>query len=292
TQRGGVGLMAGPAEDAGSESVWVIDQFIAGAGVPLLDSVVALTTAATATTRVRLGFGVMILPLHPVAWVAKQVASLQHVSGDRVMLGVGAGGDRHDRSWAAAGVPPRERGRRSDAALRVLPGLIAGRPTALDDSPEAEPIRLDPGAVVPPIIVGGMSDAAIERAVRYGDGWLTLSMSPEDVAGCRARIAAAADSQGRPTPPITGAMMSAVSGDPSLPGEDSLVDMLTDVNRAYGLPPDRRADSVLIGTPAQVAKRLVRYAESGADRIVTTIPAGDWRRQAELFAEARRLAGQ
>src|SRR5262249_31444119 len=209
TQRGGVGPIARHAEDAGYESVWVIDQLIAGTGVPLLDSVVALTTAATATTRVRLGFRVMILPLPPVAWVAKQVASLQHVSGDRVMLGVGAGGDRHDRSWAAAGVPRRERGRRTDAALRVLPGLIAGRPTALDDSPEAEPIRLDPGAVVPPIIVGGMSDAAIERAVRYGDGWLTLSMSPEDVAGAPARAAAPADPPSRAAPPRTGGAVEA-----------------------------------------------------------------------------------
>ena len=76
------------------------------------------------------------------------------------------------------------------------------------------------------------------------------------------------------------------------PDEDALVDMLTDANGSYGLPPDRVADSVMIGKPTQVAERLERYAEYGADRIITTIPAGDWRRQAELFAEARRLAGQ
>jgi alkanesulfonate monooxygenase SsuD/methylene tetrahydromethanopterin reductase-like flavin-dependent oxidoreductase (luciferase family) len=93
------------AEDLGFESVWVVDQLVAGSGVPFLDSVVVLAAAAAATSRIRLGFGVMILPLRPVVWVAKQVGSLQHVSGDRVILGVGAGGDRHERSWVAAGDP-------------------------------------------------------------------------------------------------------------------------------------------------------------------------------------------
>ncbi|MGH3152077.1 MAG: LLM class flavin-dependent oxidoreductase, partial [Streptosporangiaceae bacterium] len=109
------------AEDLGLESVWAVDQLIAGTGTPIIDSTVALAAAAAVTSRVRVGFGVMILPLHPVVWVAKQVASLQHISGDRVILGVGAGGDRHEASWAAAGVPRRERGRRTDAALRSLP---------------------------------------------------------------------------------------------------------------------------------------------------------------------------
>src|ERR1700683_2728442 len=133
---GDISTAARHAEDLGLESVWAVDQLIAGTGTPLIDSTVALAAAASATARVRLGFGVMILPLHPVVWVAKQVASLQHVSDGRVILGVGAGGDRHEASWAAAGVPRRERGRRTNAALRALPGLIAGQPTRLDDQPE------------------------------------------------------------------------------------------------------------------------------------------------------------
>src|SRR4030095_7039040 len=103
------------------ESAWVVDQLVAGTGAPFIESVVSLAAAAGATTRIRLGLGVSILPLRPVVWVAKQVASLQHVSHDRLILGVGAGGDRHERSWVAAGVPRRARGRRTDAALRGLP---------------------------------------------------------------------------------------------------------------------------------------------------------------------------
>src|SRR5262249_7530876 len=67
----------------------VADRPAAAPGAPLPASPTVRAAAAGATRRVRLGFGVMILPLRPVAWAAKQVASLQHVSGDRLVLGVG-----------------------------------------------------------------------------------------------------------------------------------------------------------------------------------------------------------
>jgi alkanesulfonate monooxygenase SsuD/methylene tetrahydromethanopterin reductase-like flavin-dependent oxidoreductase (luciferase family) len=159
---------------------------------------VALAAAATATTRVKLGFGVLVLPLRPVAWTAKMVASLQHVSSGRVILGAGTGGERHAKSWEAAGVPRRDRGRRTDAALRVLPGLIAGQAVRLGGGEDGPLIRLSPAAPVPPVIVGGMSDAALARAARYGDGWFSMLAEPGMLAGYRARLAGMAAALGRP----------------------------------------------------------------------------------------------
>src|SRR5690606_2827382 len=84
---GDVVAAARHAESLGLDSVWAVDQLVAGTGSPVLDSPLVLASAAAATERIGLGFGVMILPLRPVVWVAKQVASLQQLSGGRVLFG-------------------------------------------------------------------------------------------------------------------------------------------------------------------------------------------------------------
>jgi alkanesulfonate monooxygenase SsuD/methylene tetrahydromethanopterin reductase-like flavin-dependent oxidoreductase (luciferase family) len=288
---GDVAASARHAEDLGLESAWVVDQLVAGTGAPFIESVVSLAAAAGATTRIRLGLGVIILPLRPVVWVAKQVASLQHVSHDRVILGVGAGGDRHELSWVAAGVPRRERGRRTDAALRILPGLVAGLPTRLDGGADSPVVRLAPSATVPPILVGGMSEAAMLRAADHGDGWFVLPVSPAAMAEGQSRLAELAAARGRPTPPLTASMVAALSHDPALPDHDGLVRALTDPDGMFGMPADAVPGMLTLGGPAEVAARIAEYGEAGAERVVVTLAVGDWMRQAELLAEAGALLG-
>jgi alkanesulfonate monooxygenase SsuD/methylene tetrahydromethanopterin reductase-like flavin-dependent oxidoreductase (luciferase family) len=290
-QPGDVTASARHAEDLGLESAWVVDQLVAGTGAPFIESVVSLAAAAGATTRIRLGLGVIILPLRPVVWVAKQVASLQHVSHDRLILGVGAGGDRHEGSWVAAGVPRRERGRRTDTALRVLPGLVAGLPTRLDGGADSPVIQLAPAATVPPILVGGMSEAAMSRAADHGDGWFVLPVPPAAMAEGQSGLAELAAARGRPTPPVTASMVAALTGDPALPDHDGLVRALTDPDGMFGMPADAVPDTLTLGGPAKVAARIAEYGEAGAERVVVTLVAGDWMRQAELLAEAGALLG-
>lgn len=275
------------AESLGLESVWVVDQLVAGNGNPFLDSTVALTAAAVATSRIRLGYGVAIVPLHHPVWLAKQVASLQHVSGNRVLLGVGAGGDRHEQSWLAAGVPRRERGRRTDAALRALPGLIAGEPTVVE--PEGAAVQLAPGAPVPPILVGGMSDAALRRTVDFADGWLPLPMLPPALARMRDELARVAAERQRPVPSVSAAIMTALSPDPTLPDEDGLMQRVTDPDGMFGIPAEQ-VPSLLVRGPAEALAEVLRgYADLGVDRLVISVGAGDWFRQIELVAQARAL---
>src|ERR1700742_2189301 len=190
---GDLPALARQAEQLGFESLWVVDQLVAGTGVPVLDSLTALAAAAAITDRIRLGVGVLIAPLRPVAWTAKQVATLQYLSGDRLLLGIGAGGDRHAASWQAVGVlrgvggggagPAASWGggggrggegaRRTDEALRRLPDLIAGKPAQL--TADGEQVILSPGVTVPPIVIGGNSDAAARRAGEFGDEWFVLA---------------------------------------------------------------------------------------------------------------------
>ena len=274
------------AEELGFESVWVVDQLVGGTGVPIVDSTVALAAAAGATSRVRLAFGVMILPLRPVVWAAKQVASLQQVSGGRVLLGVGVGGDRHDLSWAAAGVPRRERGRRTDEALSVLPDLIAGRAVEL----AGDEVRLAPGSPVPPIIVGGMSDAALDRTIRSGAGWFALPLPPDQLAPVVEHLGRLAEAAGREVPAVTASMTVAIEGDPALPGRSELVRRLSDPDGMFGMPAEAVPDMLVTGGPAVVAERIRALAALGAERVVVTIAAGDWSTQAELLAAAVELA--
>ncbi len=115
-------------EGAGLDGVFVGDHL--AAAVPQADSTLALAVAAAATMRIRVGFGVMVLALRHPAWAAKQIASLQQLSGNRVILGVGLGGAVHGTAaWDAVGVPYQDRGARTDAALGILHGLISGEPT-------------------------------------------------------------------------------------------------------------------------------------------------------------------
>ena len=284
---GDVAAAARHAERLGFESAWVVDQLVAGTGVPFVDSTVALAAASSATTTIRLAYGVMILPLRPVVWAAKQVASLQHVSGDRVLLGVGVGGDRHDLSWQASGVPRRERGRRADAALAVLPDLVAGKSVDVDGAT----VQLAPGATVPPIIVGGTADAALDRTARHGDGWFAVPVPPEQVAATAGRLAELAAAAGRPAPAVTGSVMVAIDGDPALPDRDGLVRRVSDPDGMYGMPAEAVPDVVLTGGPAAVAERVAALGAIGAERVVVSIAAGSWDRQAELVAEALSLLG-
>jgi alkanesulfonate monooxygenase SsuD/methylene tetrahydromethanopterin reductase-like flavin-dependent oxidoreductase (luciferase family) len=275
-----VGTAARHAEDLGLESVWAVDQLVAGTGVPFLESTVALTTAAAATSRIRLGYGVLILPLRPVVWLAKQIASLQHVSGGRVLLGVGVGGDRHDLSWAAAGVPRKERGRRTDAALAVLPDLIAGRPTDVAGTT----VQLSPGVPVPPIVVGGIAPAALARVATYGDGWFAMPIADDQLATAAARIAELAAERGRPTPETTGSVLAALDGDPARPDRAGLVRRLTDPDGMFGMPSE--AVDVVVSDPARLSERIGAVHAAGADRVVVSVVAGDWFRQTELVAKA------
>jgi alkanesulfonate monooxygenase SsuD/methylene tetrahydromethanopterin reductase-like flavin-dependent oxidoreductase (luciferase family) len=285
SERGGqlpdLAAAARHAEDLGFESAWAVDQLIAGTGVPFIDSTVALGVAAGATTRLRLAYGVMILPLRPAVWAAKQVASLQQASGNRLLLGVGVGGDRHDLSWPAAGVPRRERGRRTDAALALLGDLIAGKAVDVDGTR----VELAPGTEVPPIIVGGVSDAALRRTAAHGDGWFTLPLPPADLAALIDRLGTFAAAQSRPVPAVTISQTAAISGDPTLPDRPGLERRFTDPDGMFGMPAEAIADMVVTGGPEAVAERIAGFAELGAERVVFTL-VGDWTRQADLLAEA------
>jgi alkanesulfonate monooxygenase SsuD/methylene tetrahydromethanopterin reductase-like flavin-dependent oxidoreductase (luciferase family) len=232
------------AEDLGLGSVWSTDHLVASA--PILDSTVVLSTAAAVTERITIGFGVMLLALRPVAWAAKQISTLQYVSGGRVVLGVGTGNPAHgDAGWRAAGVPFEGRGRRTDEALRILPSLVAGEPTMLADG---STVTLAPGSKVPRIVVAGNGTSALRRAAEFGDGWACIGLTPDEVAAKRAILEGFAAPRGRKTPLATVV--------------------------APALDPD----------PSRAAAELAAYADVGVERVILAPSGVDWRQGYEYAA--------
>jgi alkanesulfonate monooxygenase SsuD/methylene tetrahydromethanopterin reductase-like flavin-dependent oxidoreductase (luciferase family) len=270
-------------EDVGLDGVFVGDHL--AAAVPHADSTLVLAVATAATTRIHVGFGVMVLALRHPAWAAKQLATLQLLSGNRVILGVGLGGAVHGTAaWEAVGVSIQERGARTDTALGILRGLIAGERT---EFPGGTQLTLAPGAPPPPIWIGGGSAAARRRAVAYGDGWFPSMITPEDLAAGTAHLAALCAEQDSTAIPAVAVGGSVLLG-ADLPGNalDAHIAGLTD---GYRIPAGVAAQLPLAGPPAAVAERLRCYAGAGAQHIVLGLIGDNWRRQCELLAEAARL---
>ena len=263
------GVFARHAEDVGLESVWTGDHLISV--TPRLDSVLVLAQAAGATTRLRVGFGVLILALRHVVWAAKQIASLQQLSGDRVLLGVGTGGVVHgDAAWRAVGVPFAARTARTYAALEVLPGLVEGRTVDVDGTD----VALAPGATVPPILIGG-GLPAMRRAAAHGFGWYPAFLPPADLA---AGIREFTERAGRPVE-VTAQVAMGLGDHGDL---DAQVRALT----GYGMSEEYARSGLLTGGPAQAAEHLDALFAAGATRVVGLPFGGDWRVQADLLAEA------
>ncbi|MBK1783196.1 LLM class flavin-dependent oxidoreductase [Prauserella cavernicola] len=245
----GIAAAARHAEESGLDSVWSTDHLIASG--PILDSSVVLAAAAGATTRVTLGYGVLLLALRRVAVAAKQISTLQLVSGDRVVLGVGTGNPAHgDAGWRAAGASFADRGRHTDEALRVLPALVTGRSAVVEDGLE---IALEPGSPMPPVLVGGDGARARRRAAEFGDGWISVASTPDRVAAGLADLRAAAAARGRPVP---GATVVA---------------------------------PILDGSVRRAAGQLAAYAEAGAEELVLAPDPEGWRRGYDVAAELRSL---
>jgi probable F420-dependent oxidoreductase len=190
----GVLETARTAEELGFDHLIASSHLLAGAVGVTPDPLVLLSTVAGATTRIGLVTSVLILPLYNPVVVAHQTATLDRLSAGRFTLGVGTGWDTTE--FDAAGVPFAGRGRRADEQLDVVRKLWRG---------EAE-VRLGVRPRTPagpPVWVGGHSDAALRRALRYGDAWHGFGLDAPGLTEVRARLAELGEEAGRdPATPL------------------------------------------------------------------------------------------
>ena len=262
------------AEGLGYHSIWAGDHI--SYRNPILDIVVALSTFAAATERITIGAGIVLLPLRHPSVVAKEFASLDHVSGGRVILGVGVGGEGA-KDFEAVGIDPHERGARTDEAMRALrelfrgPASFSGRFFSFDDV-QIEPGPAQPGG--PPLWVGGRSPAAIRRAATLGDGWIPIWVSPARFKESLAQL---------PEHVVPAVTVPAHVG-----SKRHLYEHLT--QRYAGDFTEHVVDRYCVaGTPDECAARVREYVEAGAQHIVFNIAEPE---DAERLAEVTLAAAR
>jgi probable F420-dependent oxidoreductase len=174
--------VARAAEESGLDSVWTGEHVVlpirdnpvpVAAETPFLDSLGTLAYLAAQTTRLRLATGVLVLPHHNPVVLAKALASLDVLSGGRLIAGFASG--YAEAEFRALGVSFRDRGALTDEALGAIHALwTEDEPRFEGRFVRFEGVRFEPKPRQrphPPIVIGGQRPAALRRAVRFGDGW-------------------------------------------------------------------------------------------------------------------------
>ncbi len=184
------------AEELGFDSLWITDHVVTARrfyAVSWLDSVTTLAHVAAITESVRLGTSILILPLRQPAVLAKEIATLLHLSGERYIFGVGTGW--YAPEFEACGTRKQERGRRTDEVLEATLALLSGPDVSFHGRHyRLEDVTVEPHPpTLPPVWVGGGRQLAHDTSPEHGlmhpnvlsrianaDGWIARPTCPPD----------------------------------------------------------------------------------------------------------------
>ena len=176
SNRATIRACAATAESLGFDALFVSDHLCIppdqteGSGGRYLDVLTTLAYLAGATERIRLGISVLVLPYRPAVLTAKQLATIQELSDERMILGVGVGWMKPE--FEALGVDKRRRGRITDETLRVIRHLFAHEADPYSGDLVSFPAFVFSPRPAPPVIwIGGNGDKALARVAEFGDGW-------------------------------------------------------------------------------------------------------------------------
>jgi probable F420-dependent oxidoreductase len=244
-------------EDLGYDSLWLSDSATLGGPAPLP----TLAAVAARTRRLKLGTNVLVAPPRNPVLLAKELATVDALSGGRMLPAFGLGIDL-GREAEAMGVPRGERAARTEEAIEILRALWAGGPvtyagrfTTLTDvtlSPPPTRDSLD-------IWLGGSSRAALRRTGRLADGWLGSFVSPDELRDCVQVIADAAAEAGREIDDDHyGTTLFAIDGDEPPP----------ELAAVLRLRPELEPEDHVAFGAAALRRLLDRFVEAGASKFV------------------------
>ncbi|MGY8958958.1 MAG: LLM class flavin-dependent oxidoreductase [Alphaproteobacteria bacterium] len=270
----------------GYDSLWMGDHV--SFPIPMMDPLLMIAQAAVVSRRLMFGTGVYLLPLRHPAPVAKQVSTLDHLTEGRFIFGVGVGGE-FPKEYELCGVPITERGARLSDSMKVLRKLWSGEAVSHDspfykfeDTPMQPPARQAGG---PPIWVGGRSDAALRRAGRLSDGYVSYVVTPDMFADALGKIETAAQGVSRNIDSFgTGHLLFMRIDDTYEQALDAATETLS---TRYAMDFRKAAQRyAALGTPAQVAEKIREFHAAGVRHIMLDFlgPYDQRNAQIERFA--------
>ncbi|MFF3960327.1 LLM class flavin-dependent oxidoreductase [Streptomyces griseorubiginosus] len=223
------------------------------------EPLVTLATLAGATSRIRVQTEVLLAPLHNTALLAKQTATLDHLSGGRFTLGIGVGGREDD--CLAAGIDLHRRGRRLDEQMTLLRRTWSGQPYGEGVGPIG-PAPVTPGG--PEVLFGGFAPAALERVGRFGDGFLGAALPPSFMANLFRDATTAWQKHDRPGRPRLVAQANVALGP-----ETTLDRARSNLRDYYAFSGHvEYMEAGLLTTPQQIRETTDAYFGIGADEVM------------------------
>ena len=275
------------AEALGFESLWAWDHVLLGVepSFPIIDSITTLGAVAARTKTIKLGTGVLVLPLRNPVVAAKALSSLDVISGGRLILGVAAGW--YAREFDAVGVPFKQRGRIFERNLDILLRLwTEERVTLKADELNLREAVMRPRPVQrprPPILVGGYVDAVLRRAATKGDGWLTYFYTPESYRRSWEKIEAFAREAGRDPKTLTGTNQLAIYVGRSRAETEAPMRQWLETEWDVAAWSESTIEHAIRGSVAECVEQLRAHVASGVHRIIL-IPYRYQPEQVEVIA--------
>ena len=258
-------------ERLGFDSLWVWDHILLGVEphFPILDALSLITAVAARTEKIKLGTGILILPVRNALVLAKQVSTIDQISKGRLILGMASGW--YKREFDAVGVDFHQRGKLMDINLEVMTRLFAEDQV----SGEFGPYNLRSAVMYPkpftkprpPILIGGYVDRVLQRAAVAGDGWLTYFYTPDGFTKSWAKIRAFAEEAGKDPDTLLNANQLPIMVGKRSAIEKPMMEWLT-TEWDFASWSDSTTDSAIMGTVDECVEQLQTHLDAGVQKII------------------------
>lgn len=275
------------SEDHGFDSVWVTDHVIVpdssrdAFGPAFFEAVSVMAYVAGITSRVQIGAAILIVPYRHPLLLAKALATVDQLSGGRVIVGAGLGWLETESTLM--GIPHKRRARITDEALAVMRACWENeQPTFAGEHFDFSGFHFAPGPHAGrrlPVLIGGASSAALRRVARFGDGWIGDGLTFEELEASLAHLREAVKAEGRDPDSIEVAMrtgLQVATSSADVTETPSEMGWKTGEFVATGRTPFR-------GLRSEVVSDFRRAAELGVSHLVFEFPVSRGEESMDLF---------